>query len=407
MPYYLETDDRELLDKLKRQNVCAECGAELYSYYDIDKHLPYLVCSKVIGHQGIAREYHEPIELNIPTRRKVMEKEYGKETSTALEKYQGVTSLSKPEAREVLLTLWPEADQASPAEFFKAMMLCTQYGLNPLMRHLFLIPFWNSDKKRYEHVCVQGITSNRLIASRKHHWTFLDDTPRIGSEAEEIKHYGKVNPAMLRAIAKMRDVDTGAEVTAWGEWPLKKKDRQGNLVDNDPKGIDKGNSMLNMTCIRAERKGLDMLYPADMPPIEIPVADEHFIEGEYQDLPEDSDNNRNLPEDTNTKEKHKSQAKTAVADPEPKPEKQPEKQPEAPGEQPPDAPGEQAEGTAFAIDNVWLKESLEKLNWTTCVKWLNDKYHLNGKRVSEIVKSLTTEQQREFAQEVEDRLQMV
>ncbi len=287
MPYYLETDDREKLKAILKYHVCAECGSQLEGMYDIKKHLPYVQCKANPEHQGIERQAipHGVENYNINSRREVMEKQLGKEISTALAKYQGVVSLTEPQAREVLITLWPEADKASPAEFYKAMMLCTQYGLNPLMRHLFLIPFWNTDRKRYEHICVQGISSNRLIASRKHHWSFLDDTPRIGSEAEVIKHYGKVNPDILRAIVKMRDIETGAEVTAWGEWPMWKT-KDGKRAPNEPKGTDKGNSMVNMACTHAERKGLDMLYPADMPPSDIPVADEHYIDGTGRVLPD-------------------------------------------------------------------------------------------------------------------------
>jgi hypothetical protein len=58
------------------------------------------------------------------------------------------------------------------------------------------------------------------------------------------------------------------------------------------------------------------------------------------------------------------------------------------------------------IDMTWLKESLEKLNWADCGKWLKDKYHVSGKSVSEMVKNLIPEQQKEFAKEVEDRLAM-
>ncbi len=58
------------------------------------------------------------------------------------------------------------------------------------------------------------------------------------------------------------------------------------------------------------------------------------------------------------------------------------------------------------IDMVWLKESLLKLNWADCGKYLKEHYHVNGKTVSEMVKNLIPEQQKEFAKEVEDRLAM-
>lgn len=245
MPFYLDIDNRGEIKKLLKYNVCAECGGQLEACLDLPRHQPYLRCKSNHDHDGIAREASQYQQkgmeaLTIKARRDIMEKEFSKEKTTALAKYQGVTSLTKIQAKEVLATLWPGAEKASPAEYFKAMMLCTQYGLNPLMKHLFLIPFWNSDKKIYEHVCVQGITANRLIASRKHHWTFLDDTPRVGSEAEETRHYGEVNPDILHIIVKMRDIDTGAEVTAWGEWAKRKINKQGQKVPNQPKGVEKG-----------------------------------------------------------------------------------------------------------------------------------------------------------------------
>ena len=292
IPLGMPSKERE---KKRKSNVCAECGEWLSLWLDAERR-EYLACHRhnFNEHEGIAREASQYQQkgmeaLTIKARRDILDKEFGTEATTALEKYQGVVSLTKIQAREVLATLWPGAEKASPAEYFKAMMLCTQYGLNPLMKHLFLVPFWNEKRKIYEHVCIQGITSNRLIASRKHHWTFLDDTPRVGSEAEETKHYGEVNPDILRCIVKMRDVETGAEVTAWGEWAKWKINKQGQKVPNQPKGVDKGNSLINMGCIRAERKGLDMLYPADVPPGDIPVADEHFIDGEARVLPDDAE----------------------------------------------------------------------------------------------------------------------
>ena len=59
MAYYLETDDRELVKKLLRQNTCSECGSRLDAFYDIKKHLPYLQCKEKAEHEGIAKEHRE------------------------------------------------------------------------------------------------------------------------------------------------------------------------------------------------------------------------------------------------------------------------------------------------------------------------------------------------------------
>lgn len=217
-----------------------------------------------------------------------MNKQFGEERAKALVQYQGATALTKQTAREIVTTLWPNAEEASPIEVFKAITLCVQYRLNPLMGHLFLIPYWNSRKKKYDYVCTLSIKTNRLIPSRKHSWSYLDDTPRIMSEEEEVKHYRKVNEDKIRAIVKLKDLKTGAEATGFGEWNIWKLDGDGKKVRNEPKGIDKGNSMENMACIRAERNGLDKLYPADLPSRDIPVVDENYIEGDYKVIDEET-----------------------------------------------------------------------------------------------------------------------
>uniref|UniRef100_A0A6M3IQU8 Putative DNA recombination protein n=1 Tax=viral metagenome TaxID=1070528 RepID=A0A6M3IQU8_9ZZZZ len=295
MPIYeSDTITRDNLLALRKYNRCKECGGRLDVFLDRDKHLAFLACADYLRthHEGIEREASRyetqgMQALTIKARRDILNKEFGEKTTSALAKYQGVTTLTKEDATTIINTIWPKAKEASPAEVYKAVMICYQYGLNPLMRHLFLVPFWNDDEKHYDYTCIMGIGSNRLIAARKHKWTFLDDTPRKGTKAEETKHFGEVSTERIRAVAKMRDIGTGAEVTAWGEWPTTKKDKKGGVVANEPKGVDKGNSMINMACLHAERKGLDMLYPADMPPSDIPVADEHFINGQYEVLPDE------------------------------------------------------------------------------------------------------------------------
>ncbi len=72
--------------------------------------------------------------------------------------------------------------------------------------------------------------------------------------------------------------------------------------------------------------------------------------------------------------------------------------------------GEHAEVTRvdLGIDMDWLRESLNKLSWTTVSKWLKDKYsNATGTRVSEIIRSLNTLQRQEFVKEVEDRLKLI
>jgi len=90
------------------------------------------------------------------------------------------------------------------------------------------------------------------------------------------------------------------------------------------------------------------------------------------------------------------QAKTAVAEPE-QPQETPSNEP-----QPVLHPEETQESI---IDLVWLKESLEKMQWAGAVKWLNEHFQTNGRKVSEIVKQLSPDQQRTFVEEVQSRLE--
>ena len=379
--------EKQMQKAVKWQN-CAQCGSRLEILYDLIKHEPYLACHANQSHEGIAREYQKR-DYNIATRRDFMEKQIGIDKFMALEKYSGLTSLTKTEAQEIINTVWPEAVDASPAEVYKAIKLCVQYQLNPLARHLFLIPFWNTEKKRYEYICVKGIGADRLVASRKHHWSWLDDTPRIATEEEEKKHYRAVDPSKLRAIAKIKDLDTGAEMTGWGEWPLFKA-KDGKEAPNEPKGIDKGNSKENMACIHAERKALDMMYPADMPAVEIPTVDERYVNQEINVAIEPSTEESPVPEPSKPTSETED---THVEEPAPAASKPTSESPSI----------EQLEG----IDMGWVMEQMKILKDWKVGKWLREHYpKAEGANVREILRNLTVEQRREFGKEIEDRLQM-
>ena len=166
-------------------------------------------------------------------------------------KYEGVVSLSHQDARDIVDTIWP----AAPApERKKAMLLCVQYGLNPLMNHLFLLPFKNKVTGKYDWAVVMGIKATRLIASRRGRYGYVDDTPRLMNEAEELKIYGEVDSRFLRAITILKD-QAGNIAPGYGAWPK----------DTVPYGVDKGNTKANMAFIRSERAALDRLYPGEMP----------------------------------------------------------------------------------------------------------------------------------------------
>jgi len=312
-----ETRTRDDLEKLRKTNVCAVCGAWLNVFLDKDTGLAFVACHDWLRthHEGIMREaspfQQKGLEsLTIAERRKIMEQQHGEETTRALEKYHGVTSLTKPEALEILQSVFPDAPEK---EMTRAVLLCTSYSLNPLMGHVFLIPF-NKGKENESWATVIGIKAKRLLASRKRPFSYVDDTPRIMTEEEQVRRFGKVKEDKLVVIVKLKDPQTGAEAVGYGEWPLKKSQWDKELkkfveVDNEPYGTDKGNTMFNMATIRAESQALDRLCPGEMP-IGVEVIDEtyagregkeDFIEGEATEVKEEiSPPTGKEPEENNT-----------------------------------------------------------------------------------------------------------
>lgn len=265
--------DYELGKKLVETNTCG-CGAALTlawgGAYGINGYV--LKCSRDINHDKIAR----PAELgpydipgfnlfNLKGRRKEMEEELGKGKATKLIKYEGVVSLTRAEAMEVLQTIWPEAPEV---EVLKAAMICHQYGLNPLMKHVFLIPFKRRQKGMVvgeDYVTVLGIKANRLIAHRCGDFSYLDDTPRVMTEEEQKRIFGNVDNTKIMAITKLKD-SKGNEAPGYGSWPK----------DEDPYGTEKGNTRANMAFIRSERNALDRLFAGEMPQ-GVEVIDEEYI----------------------------------------------------------------------------------------------------------------------------------
>jgi len=275
--YEDENTTREYLFELRKKNRCQECHGRLDVLMDFDRGKAFLACAEWnrSHHEGIEREAPPLFEPNIPTRREDMIGAMGEEKAMKLERYQGVVSLTRVEAMEILKTIWPEAPEV---EVLKAAIICHQYGLNPLMKHIFLISF----KRRKEGkvigetwAVVQGIGSNRLIARRKHNYSYLDMTPRRMTEEEQQRINGEVDDTKIWALTKLKDMETGAEANGVGSWP----------VDEVPYGTEKGNTKLNMAKIRSERQALDRLYPAEMPQ-GVEVMEEKYIEGDFTLLAE-------------------------------------------------------------------------------------------------------------------------
>lgn len=205
-----------------------------------------------------------------------MTEQQGAEKTKALSKYiGGGVVMTKSIATEIVETLW---GTAPGIEKTKCILLCQTYQLNPLMKHIYLIGY-----KRYKDRKLvvdgqgnpildwsiqQGIGSTRLLAQRKHNYSYLDMTPRRATQAEIDKVFGdEADTESLYAFVWIKDNDTGAEVTAVRGIP------KGYNV----KGLEKGNTLLNQVCIWTERQALDRQYPGEMPP-NIEVVDERYID---------------------------------------------------------------------------------------------------------------------------------
>ncbi len=272
MPYYLETDDRDLLKKLRLYHLCQECGGELEALYDLKRHLPYIQCKATPGHEGIEREPSRYemgglATLNIEARRNIMVQTHGVDKANAMEKYQGGGQLTKEGAMEVLKLVYPDCPET---EIIRTAMLCRDFGLHPLMKEVYLIPF-NKKGGGKAWATVIGITANRKIASSlKGVFSFLDDTPRAASKAEIVKQFGTNSHEEednIISICRLRG-ERGNTANGFGLYPKK----------DNPYGTDKGNTPRNMANIRAERQALDRL-PGDAMPLKgFDVIDEAYAE---------------------------------------------------------------------------------------------------------------------------------
>ncbi len=238
-------------------------------------HPIYVACSD--QHEHIAREYKPPVEdyqSNIRREMK-LEQKVGVSKTQMLVKYEGVTALDKVGAREVLETVFPDAPEA---EIARAILLCVNYHLNPLMNHVYLIPFKRKEDGKVvgtDWATVIGRGAKRLMASRRGPYSYIENTPRVMTEEEQMATFGEYDEDKLYCITKLQDPQTGATAVGYGFWPKTKPvyGKPNERVPNQPKGVDKGNSMFNMASGRSETQALDRLRPGEMP-MNLPVMDE-------------------------------------------------------------------------------------------------------------------------------------
>uniref|UniRef100_A0A6M3J3U1 Putative DNA recombination protein n=1 Tax=viral metagenome TaxID=1070528 RepID=A0A6M3J3U1_9ZZZZ len=156
--------------------------------------------------------------------------------------------------------------KATHDAIMKAAIYCASYKLDP-GRDVFLIPF------KDEWVVVWGIKATRKVAQRSGFYSYVDDSPRVMTEEEQMKIFGRIKEP-IRAICKLRD-ERGNEASGYGYWP----------EGQNPQGTDKGNSPENMAFIRAERNAIEKLKSGAIPQ-GVEVMDESFIKGDDTDFQE-------------------------------------------------------------------------------------------------------------------------
>lgn len=339
MPYYPEDQSNENLKAITQSHNCEVCGGRLDMFLDPENHKTFIACRAylVTKHEGIARKYQPSLieEDNYEggIRRMVqVEQEHGFEKARALAKYQATTTLTQKDAMEIMETIWPKAPVADKKA---AAILCSSYNLNPLMNHVFLIPF--GDKW----VRVLGIKAKRLISSRQGAIQYLDMSPRIMTNEEQITVGGKVDEDNVCFMTHLRDANSGAEAFGYGKWPK----------DQEPYGTDKGNSKENMAGIRSESQALDRLRPGEMP-TGVAVMDEQYLDKEGYEATAEAEPN--------------------LADP-------PHKD-------------------SFGIDIDWLNETLKEIKWTDeTIKSFLAKYQVNLEgTLVEVIARLNREQAEDF-----------
>ena len=287
MPHSQEAKDewREF-EKLALTDVCTVCGSGLRVPYDHTKGKVVLVCSKDKTHIGHTKqdpamkrfeamrkqiaergESTEVIDREIQTYLNQKHSRKGKHMTTggtALQQYQEKGLISEEQAMEIIRTT-PGWGRAPDNVIKKAALICRDYKLYPGI-HVFLICFGKgTDKESW--APVFGINSNRLLASRKKAYKYIDG-PRVASEEEAKKHFlNEYDSNLIYGYCKVEGLD-GSIADGWGTW--KRSDKV--------QGEDKGNSKANMVEIRAERRALNRLCPGELPS-GFDVIDEEYING--------------------------------------------------------------------------------------------------------------------------------
>ncbi len=264
MHYYPQDSSSANLKKLISQNCCSVCGREVRAFMDEEKKV-YIACSGGI-HEGIAREYQPPVEDYRSNIRRLAELEQTAGTAVTKEiaKLPTHGQLTQTQAMHVLKLVYPHA----PAdEIVRCAILCRDFGLHPLMREVYLIPFKNKKTGKEEYATVLGINATRKLMARRGTYSYFDDTPRLMTEEEQERIFGAVDTKNIVAITKLRTKD-GLEAPGYGR--IGKTDTI--------RGEEKGNTRINMAFIRSERNAFGRLSP-DALPQGVEIIDEAYVEG--------------------------------------------------------------------------------------------------------------------------------
>lgn len=263
---------REDLDQLRRTNKCKVCGERLDTFLDRDSGKVFLACHNwptnppTSHHEGIEREYQpQDTDSQSDLRGLVeMEQKVGLEKTRALAKLPAHGQLTQTQAEHILGLVYPGVPKD---EVIRCAILCRDFGLHPLMKEVYIIPFGQGDKRTWSTVIGIG-ASRKMAADKKGAYSFLDGTPRAATPEEIIKQFGKDSEEEkdnLISICKLKG-EKGNEAEGFGLWPK----------DKTPYGLDKGNTKRNMANIRSERPAYSRLPGETLPQLE--VIDEAYVE---------------------------------------------------------------------------------------------------------------------------------
>ncbi len=254
------------LKAVVHKHVCAECGRGVAVFIDLRDKSYFVACtSQQHDDAGIVREWTAPKgedTLNQEKQRRIdmVTEQHGQGVSTALAA-KGLPmsgTLTEAQATTVLKTIWKDAPDI---EVWKAAKVCQDFGLHPLLGHLYLIEYGNT------WTMVLGIGATRLMMSRRGAFGYTDNTPRIMTEQEQKDIFGAVDKDNIVAITRLRTA-TGLEAQGYGKYPK---------TGGHFQGAGMGNTRQNMAFIRSERNAFGRLNP-DALPQGVDVVDERFVE---------------------------------------------------------------------------------------------------------------------------------